>query len=174
MIFSCYRGWWLLMKRYVVVLGLIVLVGCEGKLANQAVKEAKLAFEEKSYDHAVGLLKLASDESSNKKYEIWYEQGEAFLEMIDYDELEDFDNLLLAWTDLNLVDSKPSFVKEEAIAYIKGKLSEVKELASSTLESRETKEIIELIRLIEKRMGTLKMFESEIEQLINLKQEMEE
>ena len=54
------------MKRYVVVLGLIVLVGCEGKLANQAVKEAKLAFEEKSYDHAVGLLKLASDESSNK------------------------------------------------------------------------------------------------------------
>ena len=57
MIFSCYRGWWLLVKRYVVVLGLIVLVGCEGKLANQAVKEAKLAFEEKSYQQAVGLLK---------------------------------------------------------------------------------------------------------------------
>ena len=56
------------MKRYVVVLGLIVLVGCEGKLANQAVKEAKLAFEEKSYDHAVGLLKLASDESSNSTH----------------------------------------------------------------------------------------------------------
>ena len=162
------------MKRYVVVLGLIVLVGCEGKLANQAVKEAKLAFEEKSYDHAVGLLKLASDESSNKKYEIWYEQGETFLEMINYDELEDFDNLLLAWTDLNLVDSKLSFVKEEAVAYIKGKLSEVKELASGTLESRETKAVIELIRLIEKRMGTLKMFESEIQELINLKQEMEE
>ena len=75
---------------------------------------------------------------------------------------------------MNLVDSKPSFGKEEAIAYIKGKLSEVKELASGTLESRETKEVIELIRLIEKRMGTLKMFESEIEELINLKQEMEE
>ena len=162
------------MKRYIVVLSLIVLVGCEGKLANQAVKEAKLAFEEKSYQQAVGLLKLASDESSNKKYEIWYEQGEAFLEMIDYDELEDFDNLLLAWTNLNLVDSKPSFVKDEAVAYIKGKLSEVKELASGTLESREIKEVMELIRLIEKRMGTLKMFESEIEQLINLKQEMEE
>ena len=162
------------MKRYAVVLCFVILVGCEVKLANQAVKEAKLAFEEKSYQQAVGLLKLASDESSNKKYEIWYEQGEAFLEMIDYDELEDFDNLLLAWTDLNLVDSKPSFVKEEAVAYIKGKRSEVKELASSTLESRETKEIIELIRLIEKRMGTLKMFESEIEELISLKQEMEE
>ena len=164
----------MLVKRYIVVLGLIVLVGCEGKLANQAVKEAKLAFEEKSYQQAVGLLKLASDESSNKKYEIWYEQGEAFLEMIDYDKLEDFDDLLLAWTDLNLVDSKPSFVKEEAIAYIKDKLTEVKELASGTLESRETKEVIELIHLIEKRMGTLKIFESEIEELINLKQEMEE
>ena len=163
----------MLVKRYAVVLCFVVLVGCEGKLANQAVKEAKLAFEEKYYQQAVGLLKLASDESSNKKYEIWYEQGEAFLEMIDYDELEDFDNLLLAWTDLNLVDNKPSFVKEEAVAYIKGKLTEVKELASGTLESRETKEVIELIRLIEKRMGTLKMFENEIEELINLKQEME-
>ena len=173
MIFSCYRGWWLLVKRYVVVLGLIVLVGCEGKLANQAVKEAKLAFEEKSYQQAVGLLKLASDESSNKKYEIWYEQGEAFLQMLDYDELEDFDNLLLAWTDLNLVDSKPSFIKEEAVKYIRGQLNEVKELAISILESGETKEIVELICLIEKRMGTLKMFENEIEELINLKQEME-
>lgn len=162
------------MKRYVVVLGLIVLVGCEGKLANQVVKEAKLAFEEKSYQQAVGLLKLASDESSNKKYEIWYEQGEAFLQMVDYDELEDFDNLLLTWTDLNLVDNKPSFVKEEAVTYIKGKLSEVKELASVALESGETQEAIDLIRLIEKRMGTLKMFENEIEELINLKQDMEE
>ncbi len=173
MIFSCYRGWWLLVKRYIVVLCLVVLVGCEGKLANQAVKEAKLAFEEKSYQQAVGLLKLASDESSNKKYEIWYEQGEAFLEMIDYDELEDFDDLLLAWTDLNLVDSKPSFVKEEAIAYIKGKLSEVKELASGTLESRETKEVIELIRMSETRLATLKMSDRAIEDSLNLKQEME-
>lgn len=161
------------MKRYAVVLCFVVLVGCESKLANQAIKEAKLAFEEKSYQQAVGLLKLASDESSNKEYEIWYEQGETFLEMINYDELEDFDNLLLAWTDLNLVDSKPSFVKEEAVGYIKNQLNEVKELASGTLESRETKAVIELIRLIEKRMGTLKMFESEIEELINLKQEME-
>ena len=73
-----------------------------------------------------------------------------------------------------MMNSKTSFVKDEAVAYVKGKLSEVKELASGTLESRETKEVIELIRLIEKRMGTLKMFESEIEELINLKQEMEE
>ena len=138
------------------------------------IKEAKDAFEDKSYERAVGLLKLASDESSNKSYEIWYEQGEAFLNMLEYDDLTLFDDLLLAWTDLNLIDSEPSFVKEEAVAYIKGKLSEVKELASGTLESREMKEIIDLIRLIEKRMGTLKMFESEIEELINLKQEMEE
>lgn len=138
------------------------------------IKEAKDAFEDKSYERAVGLLKLASDESSNKSYEVWYEQGEAFLNMLEYDDLTLFDDLLLAWTDLNLIDSEPSFVKEEAVAYIKGKLSEVKELASGTLESREMKEIIELIRLIEKRMGTLKMFESEIEELISLKQEMEE
>ena len=162
------------MKRYAVVLCFVVLVGCESKLANQAIKEAKSAFEEKSYQQAVGLLKLASDESSNKEYGIWYQQGEAFLQMVEYDELEEFDDLLLAWTDLNLVDSKPSFVKEEAVGYIKNHLNEVKELAGVALESGETKEAIDLIRLIEKRMGTLKMFEREIEELINLKKEMEE
>lgn len=163
-----------MMKRYVVVLCLVVLVGCDSKLATQAVKEAKLAFEEKSYEHAVGLLKLASDESSNKEYGIWYEQGEAFLQMVEHDAIAEFDELLLAWTDLNLVDSNPSFVKEEAVEYIRGQLNEVKELAISALESGETKEIVDLICLIEKRMGTLKMFESEIEELMNLKQEMEE
>ncbi|MBS3200358.1 hypothetical protein [Turicibacter bilis] len=162
------------MRRYLLLFCCLLLAGCGNKIANQMIKEAKDAFEDKSYERAVGLLKLASDESSNKSYEIWYEQGEAFLNMLEYDDLTLFDDLLLAWTDLNLIDSEPSFVKEEAVAYIKGKLSEVKELASGTLESREMKEIIELIRLIEKRMGTLKMFESEIEELISLKQEMEE
>lgn len=162
------------MRRYLVLFCCLLLAGCGNKIANQMIKEAKDAFEDKSYERAVGLLKLASDESSNKSYEVWYEQGEAFLNMLEYDDLTLFDDLLLAWTDLNLIDSEPSFVKEEAVAYIKGKLSEVKELASGTLESREMKEIIELIRLIEKRMGTLKMFESEIEELISLKQEMEE
>ena len=162
------------MRRYLVLFCCLLLAGCGNKIANQMIKEAKDAFEDKSYERAVGLLKLASDESSNKSYEVWYEQGEAFLNMLEYDDLTLFDDLLLAWTDLNLIDSEPSFVKEEAVAYIKGKLSEVKELASGPLESREMKEIIELIRLIEKRMGTLKMFESEIEELISLKQEMEE
>ena len=162
------------MRRYLLLFCCLLLAGCGNKIANQMIKEAKDAFEDKSYERAVGLLKLASDESSNKSYEIWYEQGEAFLNMLEYDDLTLFDDLLLAWTDLNLIDSEPSFVKEEAVAYIKGKLSEVKELASGTLESREMKEIIELIRLIEKRMGALKMFESEIEELISLKQEMEE
>ena len=41
------------------------------------------------------------------------------LNMLEYDDLTLFDDLLLAWTDLNLIDSEPSFVKEEAVAYIK-------------------------------------------------------
>ncbi len=139
----------------------------------EAVKEAKESFEEKSYQHAVGLLKLASDESSDEKYKHWYEQGEAFLKMIQYSDLESFDELLLAWTDLNLVDSQPSFIKEEAIAYIKERLSEVKVLADEALQSGDTKEAIQFIRLVEKRMGTLEVFKEEIEELIELKQEME-
>ena len=161
------------MKWPMVMVCVVILSGCESKLATQAVKEAKESFEEKSYQHAVGLLKLASDESSDEKYEHWYEQGEAFLKMIQYGNLDSLDELLLAWTDLNLVDSQPSFIKEEAVTYIKERLAEVKVLADEALESGNTKEAIQYIRLVEKRMGTLEVFKEEIEELIKLKQEME-
>lgn len=156
-----------------VVCYCFLLVGCGSKMSDQAIKEAKVAFEEKSYQRAVGLLKLASDESSNKSYAIWYEQGEAFLKMLEHDDLESFDELLLAWTDLNLVDSEPSFVKEEAVLYVKDQLESVKVLAEEALETGEHNDVIQLIQTIEKRMGTLKLFKEEIEVLTNLKQEME-
>ncbi len=161
------------MRRYVVVCCCFLLVGCGSKMADQAIKEAKVAFEEKSYQRAVGLLKLASDESTKKSYAIWYEQGEAFLKMLEHDDLESFDELLIAWTDLNLVDSEPSFVKEEAVLYIKALLDSVTVLAEQALETGENDEIIDFIQTIEKRMGTLKLFKEEIEVLTKLKQEME-
>lgn len=161
------------MKWPIVMMCVVILSGCESKLATQAVKEAKESFDKKSYQHAVGLLKLASDESSDEKYKHWYEQGEAFLEMIQYSDLESIDELLLAWTNVNLVDAKPSFIKEEAVTYIKETLADVKVLADEALKSGDTKEAIQFIRLVEKRIGTLEMFKYEIEELRNLKQEME-
>ena len=123
------------MRRYLLLFCCLLLAGCGNKIADQMIKEAKDAFEDKSYERAVGLLKLASDESSNKSYEVWYEQGEAFLNMLEYDDLTLFDDLLLAWTDLNLIDSEPSFVKEEAVAYIKTQLESVKELAKEVVSA---------------------------------------
>ena len=93
--------------------------------------------------------------------------------MLEHDDLESFDELLLAWTDLNLVDSEPSFVKEEAVLYVKDQLESVKVLAEEALETGEHNDVIQLIQTIEKRMGTLKLFKEEIEVLTNLKQEME-
>ena len=67
----------------------------------------------------------------------------------------------------------PSFVKEEAVAYIKTQLESVKELANEALETKDDQEVIELIQSIEKRMGTLKLFKEEVKELTKLKQEME-
>lgn len=161
------------MRRYLVWWCCFLLAGCGNNMANQIIEEAKIAFEDKSYQRAVGLLKLASDESSNKNYEIWFEQGEAFLNMLQYDDLALFDELLLAWTDLNLIDSKPSFVKEEAVAYIKEKLESVKLLAKEALETKEDQAVIQVIQTIEKRLGTLKLFKEEMKELTNLKQKLE-
>ena len=164
-------------KRYLLVTFLAVLVACgDSGLANQAVKEAREAFEDGSYQEGVGFLKLATDESSNKKYQIWHEQGEALLKMVEYDQLEDLDKLLLAWTDLNLVDSQPSFVKDEAINYERSQLNSLEEKINRAIEAEKTSaydELIALIRFVEKRMGSLKLFRGEIETLIALRDEME-
>ena len=93
--------------------------------------------------------------------------------MISFKDLSSLDELLLAWTDLNLIDTKPSFIKDEAVKYIREKLVEVKSLASQAMQSGEVQDVIQMIRRIEKRMGTLELFESEIQELIKLRKEME-
>ncbi len=96
--------------------------------------------------------------------------------MVEYDQLEDLDKLLLAWTDLNLVDSQPSFVKDEAINYVRSQLNSLEEKINRAIEAEKTSaydELIALIRFVEKRMGSLKLFRGEIETLIALRDEME-
>ena len=75
------------MKYWTLLLCCAVLSGCDSKLANQAIKEAKVAFEKQDYQEAMGLLQLASDEGANDQYAIWAKQGEAFLKMISFKDL---------------------------------------------------------------------------------------
>lgn len=161
------------MKYWTLLLCCVVLSGCDSKLANQAIKEAKVAFEKQDYQEAMGLLQLASDEGESDQYDIWAKQGEAFLKMISFKDLSSLDELLLAWTDLNLIDTRPSFIKDEAVKYIREKLVEVKSLANQAMQSEEVQDVIQMIRQIEKRMGTLELFESEVYELIELRKEME-
>lgn len=161
------------MKYWTLLLCCAFLSGCDNKLANQAIKEAKVAFEKQNYQEAMGLLQLASDEGENHQYAIWAKQGEAFLKIISFKDLSSLDELLLAWTDLNLIDTKPSFIKDEAVKYIRERLVEVKSLANQTMQSGEVDDVLQMIRRIEKRMGTLELFESEVHELIELRKEME-
>ena len=161
------------MKYWTLLLCLTLLSGCDDKLANQAIKEAKVAFEKQDYQEAMGLLQLASDEGESNQYTVWAKQGEAFLKMISFKDLFSLDELLLAWTDLNLIDTRPSFIKDEAVKYIREKLVEVKSLANQAIQSGEVQEVIQMIRRIEKRMGTLELFQSEVQELIELRKEME-
>ena len=121
----------------------------------------------------MGLLQLASDEEESNQYTVWAKHGEAFLKMISFKDLSSLDELLLAWTDLNLIDTKPSFIKDEAVKYIREHLVEVKSLANQAIQNGEVQDVIQMIRQIEKRMGTLELFESEIQELIELRKEME-
>ena len=75
------------MKYWTLLLCCAVLSGCDNKLANQAIKEAKVAFEKQDYQEAMGLLQLASDEGESSQYTIWAKQGEAFLKMISFKDL---------------------------------------------------------------------------------------
>lgn len=161
------------MKYWMLLLCCTLLSGCDSKLASQAIKEAKVAFEKQDYQEAMGLLQLASDEGENHQYEIWAKQGEAFLKMISFKDLSSLDELLLAWTDLILIDTRPSFIKDEAVKYIQQQLVEVKSLANQAMQSGEVQDVVQMIRRIEKRMGTLELFESEVKELIELKKEME-
>ena len=161
------------MKYWTLLLCCAVLSGCDNKLANQAIKEAKVAFANQEYQEAMGLLQLASDEGESAQYQIWAKQGEAFLKMISFKDVSSLEELLLAWTDLNLIDTKPSFIKDEAVKYIREKLVEVKSLANQAMQSGEVQDVVQMIRRIEKRMGTLELFESEINELIELRKEME-
>lgn len=161
------------MKYWMLLLCCAVLSGCDSKLANQAIKEAKVAFENQDYQEAMGLLQLASDEGESNQYTVWAQQGEAFLKMISFKDLSSLDELLLAWTDLNLIDTKQSFIKDEAVKHIREKLVEVKSLANQAMQSGEVQDVIQMIRRIEKRMGTLELFEIEVQELIELRKEME-
>ena len=59
------------MKYWTLLLCLTLLSGCDSKLANQAIKEAKVEFENQDYQEAMGLLQLASDEGESHQYAIW-------------------------------------------------------------------------------------------------------
>jgi len=157
----------------ILIISLILLTGCNQRLASQAVKDAEIAIEEQLYNQASLLLHLAKVESSNIEYEALYEQSLHLIRMKEYKEANNLDQILLAWTELNLIPSHSDTIKDEAVRLINQFLKEVEVEAKELLVMGNPKEIIDFIRLIENRMGTFELFQPEIERLIELRNQLE-
>lgn len=157
----------------ILIISLILLTGCNQRLASQAVKDAEIAIEEQLYNQASLLLHLAKVESSNSEYDALYEQSLHLIKMKEYKEANNLDQILLAWTELNLIPSRSDTIKDEAVRLINQFLKEVEDEAKELLVMGNPKEIIDFIRLIENRMGTFEVFQPEIERLIELRNQLE-
>ena len=163
----------ILIVKGIIVISLILLTGCQQKLVTQAVKDATLAIEEQQYSQASILLHLASVESSKHEYEALHEQSLHLVNMEKYKEANNLDQMLLTWTELNLIDTRSDMIKEEATQLLGRLLEEVEIVAEESLEVDNSQEVISFIRLIETRMGTFDLFQSEIERLVELRIQLE-
>ena len=163
----------ILKGRGLLLICFILLTACESKLATQAVRDAEIAIEKQWYQRVNSLLHLAMVETSNSEYEVLHQQSVHLMKMQAYYEAEDLDNLLLTWTKLNLICSDSPLIKDEAVRLIRQMLSQTKLTAVEVLEEGNSKEMVSSIRLIEKRMGTFEIFEREVEQLTDLRKQLE-
>ena len=67
-------------------------------------------------------------------------------------------------------------MKDEAVQYVRSQLTTLVEGAQQAIEGEKTRsfsDLIALINFVEKRMGSLKLFEQEIKELAELRSEME-
>ena len=158
----------------VVLFCLLLLTGCERGIVLQAVEEVKLALDQQAYERVNSLLFLASVESSSRKFTDLHRQSIYLIRMQEYKEANEWDRLFLAWTDLNLVTNESDLIKAEGIRLIQRMLVDIQDVALKGLENGNTREIKNVIRLIENRLGTFELFEAEIEGLIELRRQMEE
>lgn len=162
------KKWWLY-----VSLSCFLLSGCDHNLSKQALKEAEEALHARNYQKAKGLIYLASTESSNTEYDALYAQCEALTEMLDYLEARQLDDSLLSWTELNLIPTESTLIKEMAVTELKQMLNQVMDMAVAAIETKDTEEAKLVIRHLLKRLGDMDVFEAEMTQLRALRQEMD-
>jgi|GEM_PF-1565797 len=163
----------ILKGRNLLLIFLILLTGCESKLATQAVRDAEIAIEKQWYQRVNSLFHLAMVETSNSEYEALHQQSVHLMKMQVYNEANELDKLLLTWTELNLICSDSPLIKDEAVRLIRQMLDQTKMTAVQFLEEGSPKEMVSFIRLIEKRMGTFEIFEREVDELVELRKQLE-
>ncbi len=162
------KKWWLY-----VSLSCFLLSACDTNLSKQALREAEEALLAQNYQKAKGLIRLASTESSNSEYEALYDQCVALTDMMNHLAAGEFDESLLSWTDLNLIPTESTLIKEAAVEELRQLLEDAINLANESLETGETAETKLMIRHLLKRLGDMDVFEEEMMTLQQLVQEMD-
>lgn len=162
------KKWWLY-----VSLSCFLLSACDTNLSKQALREAEEALLAQNYQKAKGLIRLASTESSNSEYEALYDQCVALTDMMNHLAAGEFDESLLSWTDLNLIATESTLIKEAAVTELKQVLQQVITLSSEALETHDIEEAKSTINHLIKRLGDIPLFEDEMTQLQQLRQQME-
>ena len=99
---------------------------------------------------------------------------QSLIEMMEYLEEGELDAALLAWTDLNLVNTKSEVVKEVAIEKLQQMLGEMIVTCEEVVESGEFSEEKGMINQVIKRLGDMKVFDEQMAKLKYLRRRMNE
>lgn len=164
------------MKKYFVfmMMSCLLLGGCSENLAVQSMRWAIEALEEGDFKEARSYIAFAQNEGNDPEYASLYAQMQSLIEMMEYLEDGELDAALLAWTDLNLVNTKSEVVKEVAIEKLQQMLGEMIVTCEEAVESGEFSEEKGMINQVIKRLGDMKVFNEQMAKLKYLRRRMNE
>lgn len=162
------------MKKGLVLVSmcLLFLGGCSQNLAVQSMRWAIEAVEEGEFKEARSYIAFAQNEGDDPEYEALYAQTQSLIEMMKYLEAGELDAALLCWTDLNLVQTKSTVIKEAAVKNLQQLLDDIVISCEEAVAIGEYEEEKGLINQVLKRLGDMELFKGQMAELKLIRRQM--
>lgn len=155
-----------------VMISLLFLTGCSENLAIQSMRWAIESIEEGNYKEARSYIAFAQNEGDDPEYEALYAQTQSLIEMMEYLEAGELDAALLCWTDLNLVQTKSTVIKEAAVKNLQQVLDDMVISCEEAVAIGEYEEEKGLINQVLKRLGDMELFKGQMAELKLIRRQM--